>query len=1520
MSIAGIRSNRGDYYQTLVAFDWALYVLTDPKYQWLEIDSTSNYVDDIVVGKDDGSLICCQCKKNQIDFKAWSLSDLADELEKAAIELDQSKTTQVNFFSRSNFGAVNKLKEFATIFSTQQAYQDALTKEHKKTDQALAEIISAKAPQLSVFECLNRTSFEVSPEFHRMEALLHERLNYLASNSQAAFDALLTLLNKLGGGIGTDNLSASKHRVTKEELRELLNQSGAILAPTIPIAQIKDSLAKTSAIGRSWKCEIAGHYIKNPILDELLTCIDNGTKSILVTGLPGSGKTCVMLELQETLESRSAKQQDLVSIFIQSREFADLVSQQERQAQGLPDNWVEQAARLADESKVVVIIDSLDVLSIAREHNALTYFLAQIDHLLLVPNITVITACRDFDRKYDKRIASREWDRELECPPLEWDNDIQPLLIKLQIDPNPLDQVTRDLIQNPRELALFVELAQREGSFNVITSQALAQRYLDIIVQSDPELGDTAMKEIEAIAKRMLTTRSLSIPHQQCKASQDIKRKLYSLNILQDTSNNQLTFGHQTLLDILVISGSIRKGITLNVFIEGLPPVPFVRPSIRSFIAQLALGDPREFRKQLRTVLTGDSAFHIRRLVAETFSQQVPDSSDWPLIRDLRENHKEVFQIIYTQAKSIKWHFFWYENLIPLLKENRDADGLTTHIYRISEWLNDDAKGVITLWMEALELDYLNNQQIASRLTYFIPDFKDENLLEVRPLLLKLLNMPKQEYSYLGKSLAKLITQGLVGDQFLWNYIVGELQAEDVLEYNFKDRLNCSSHEFGSKSEHFLSEQMKQSTTLLNLAIDAIEHWSEVRSGNYCSNNSRCYGFLDKTSYEKIHSQQEFRHVSNLNRLLNSIEEGVLYHAQNNSQWWQTHKEQLCFNQEGALFHFALKALTSNVQANTDVIGNVLSDKGRLESRLSFELSELINKSFIYLEQQVQDVIMATIVNLYEEREKDPITQECTLRDQAEYISAIPCYLRSRELQECLDMYESKLGRYIRQPVIHSRGGTVSAPFSYEVFLNSDNQGVLRLLAHYTKYKRENNDFLIGGTREVGWQLREASSRQPVRFLNLLATRWQEIPLKFKDEILDGAATYLAYKYGNLSSNNNWAPIEATEPTIFASHILDELERHPAHWHHNRSAAKALQAMAHVIRDEQGAQRLSFLAIGFANLKEESGISGDGVDLYGKAINMITGNVAEALITLVNKFLEQEITIPELLIPTLHRFSKNENQAIRALLLRHLPLLQSKNSDLGWKLFDELTHTSEGLWKHAESCLYYSYHKNYPKVKTVLQRIENEGTPDEMKTWGRISALAVLSEYLNLDGLLEKLQSLDVTQAWEGAANVFTHNENILCHRELCLKGIETGLQARTPHALVMTKQMENIFQKRKINVAIPVDLIRLLFDILGCDENDKQDRLYAFGEWLNWNIQRSIEETLTATELYVKYIKKTGVHFYDHEDNFIQLMNRLYAEAEEREESDNGTMLHRVVKIQDQLLSIGLNSINDWLKAAERP
>lgn len=1521
MSIAGIRSNRGDIYQTLIAFDWALTVLSDPEFHWLEIDSVTYLVDDVVIGKTDGTVICCQCKKNQADFSAWSLADLAGELDKASLALAKNQQAKVRFYSRSEFGALAKLREYSTLYGNEAVYRANFTQEHIKTDTDLAARIASQATGLSTYEFLRRTSFDISPDFDRMEDLLRERLRQMASNSDFAFNAIWTRLDKLGGRMEGGNLSAStQHRLTKDDLKDILYHAGAILVPIMSIAQVRTSFSRTSVIGRSWLRDIAGQHISMPVMNNLLAAIYAGKRSILLTGLPGSGKTCVMLNLQEALEKRTQTRADIVPLFIQSREFADSTTTQERQAQGLPEKWVEQAARLAEDAHVVVVIDSLDVLSIAREHSILKYFLAQIDQLLLIPNITVVTACRDFDRKYDRRIAARQWDCEFQCLPLDWETEIAPLLEKLGIDSTTIDHVTHELIRNPRELALFVELAQREGSFNVVTSQALAQRYLDTIVQADSALGDTAMQTIESIANAMLQSRTLSIPRQRFSASQDIFRRLHSLNVLQDTHDGKLTFGHQTLLDVLVICGALRQGISLTEFIQGLPHVPFVRPSIRSFVAQLAAGDRREFRKQLRAVLTGNAAFHIRRLIAESFAQQIPREDDWPLIRDLREKHREVFQVIYTQASLIEWHHFWFSHLVPALKEMRDVDGITTHVHLIAQWKNEDAAGVLAFWMESLTLNWLDGNRIAEQLVFFLSDFTTENLPLVAPLLERLLSMPKPEHSFLGHILARCIAADAVDDRMLWRFIAGDITEDDVMKFHFDKKLHCQPHEFGDKNENFLKQRMVQSTTLLDLALQTIEQWSQIQSAHYGETRiGYRRGYLCKTSYDDVHSRHDHRYVDGERILFDAVEAAILDHAKKHSNWWQQNRQRLSFNHEGALCYFAVLAFTNYPQPNIDLIGCLLCDRNFLEFDLSYELGTLIRTAFIYLDSHTQDALMSTMQTVWEEPQSDEGRRSWILKKRAEYISAIPCHLRSAEAQAILDAYEKKYGTFSRQPSIHSGGGTVAAPFSYEVFLNVSDGGVIRLLTHYSGYNRNFDDFLVGGEREVGWQLREASSRHPSRFLMLLVAYWGDISASFRDDIMGGISNYLAHRYGNLQTNGNWVPLEEPDAPALANQILDELERHPAHWQLNRSAAKGLEACAHVIKDSQNAARLTFLAIGFGGHREESNIRGDSVDLITTGINMMSGDVAEALMIMANNLQERGIVLPELLPPTLCRFASNEHPAIRALILRGLPYLQSKNPELGWKLFDLAMRNAVRLWQTTERCLYYAYHDHFEKVAPLLERICREGSKKEMETWGRISALSALTGHIDFANLLGELNTLDITEAWQGAASVWTHPDNIKKHREQCLAGIEAGLKADGNHAFAVAQIFNNIFRDNKPPISIPIELIQLCFSVFEKNSQDKHNRLFGFNEWLNAISQRDPDLALAATEIYLAYVSRARPYFYDYKNRIVQLMTQLFAEAEEREEADHGAMLTRVVLVQDMLLSLGVNSISDWLKAAER-
>jgi hypothetical protein len=1522
MSIAGIRSNRGDYYQTLIAFKWALDVLSDPACEWLEIDSTTYRVDDVVIGKSDGSLICCQCKKNHPDFKAWSIKELADEIGKASEDLLKFKQAKVHFYSRNNFGLIQKLHEYRASFDNETDYINNFTLEHKEIDRELGACIAEHSPGLTAYEFLRRTSFNTTEDYELMENNLRVRLHNMAAIPAGAFDTIYLQLSKLSSRNRTESLSVStQHRLSKDDLKTIISQSGAMLVPAISSREAISSFTGTSAIGRTWLRDIAGKQFTRPAVKEILEAINVGKRSILLTGLPGSGKTCVMLNLQEELERIKQNCSDLVPLFIQSREFADLATAQDRHLLGLPDNWVGQAARLAESTKVVVVIDSLDVLAIAREHNILSYFLAQIDKLLLIPNITVVTACRDFDRKYEHRIAVREWDCEFQCLPLNWENEIAPLLDDLSIDLNTIDQATRELIRNPRELDLFVKLALREGSFNVVTSQALAQRYLDTIEKADPLLGDTAIQAIESIANIMLQERTLSIAPQRFSATSDILLRLKSHNVLQCRNDEKLSFGHQTLLDVLVVSRAIRRGDSLNDFIKGLSPVPFVRPSIRSFVAQLAAGDRRIFRRQIRTVLTGDLAFHIRRLVAEAFSQQIPQDDDLPLILHLRDNNREIFQVIYAEASLVQWHHFWLVYLVPEMKAQHDSNAVIGHVHRIKQWMNEDAAGVVKFWLETLQLDWLNNIKVAEILSFSLREFTAENLPLIKPILEQLLSIPQLDKQQLGGIVARCNSANIIDDEVLWHFVVGEISEDDLMKSHFGNKLHCQVLQNEESKKDYLKQRMLGSTVLLDLALQTIEQWSHLNEVHYGQTRiGYREGYLRDTSYFDAHSETDVRLIDEIRILFDAIEAAVLNNAQKHSDWWLHNRERLCFNQEGALCYCAVRALTNSPQQNIVLIGRLLCDKNLLEFSLSYELGELIRVAFIYLDTHTQVEVINSIVALWQDTQADDGPDSWILKQRAGYISAIPCHLRTVEAQGILDAHEKVNGFLFQRPSIDVWSGTINAPFSYDVFINAKDQDVIRLLSHYTGYCRNGDDFLTGGELEVGMQLCKASSLYPSRFLNLLTIYWSCITANFHDDIMEGVSLFLSQYYGNMQSSSDWIPCVDTDAASLANQVLDELERHPIHWQHNRAAAKALEGCAFVIQDASNGARLVFLAIGFAGMNEEVPIQDSSGNLINIGINTMSGNIVESLMILAGNFNECGATLPALLEPTLHRFAENKNPAIRSLILRRLHVVQSWNPTYGWDLFKLAMQDAEGLWVYTEPCLYYAIRDKFEIVSAQLARMYSEGSHQELAIWGRISALSALSGHIDFTTLADELDRLDTTEAWQGASDVWTHPRNIDKHREQCLAGIEKGLNAQKNHAVAVARKMNRIYQDDTPFVSIPIELIGLYFAVLQTDSENRHRDVFGFTKWLNVIFRRDPGHALAATEIYITYLSNAVNYFYDHENLLVQLMTSLFAESEEREESDKGSMLARVVRVQDLLLSVGGNSINDWLNAAERP
>ncbi|WGS86174.1 ATP-binding protein [Methylomonas sp. UP202] len=1519
MSLAGVRSNRGDHYQTLIAFQWALSIYASDEYQWLEIDSTSLdaggktvSVDDIVIGCIDGSLICCQCKKNQKDFKPWLISDLGDELEKAAQFLADNQNSRVKFYSRNDFGALAKLREHARTQPNDKAYRQSLSSEHQKTDADLAKYL-CNASGLTTYDWLQRTTFELSNEFEHAEELLKERLNNHVSNANTAFDVLWAKLDRLGARTYRSASSAQpSHRLTKADICEILEKSGATRVSPISQQELQHSFVNASAVGRHWRRDIAGKRLHIDTVDELIAAIESSDRSILVSGIPGSGKTCVLLELQEALENRA----DLASMFIQSREYANCLTPEARSAHGLPKDLVGVVGRMADRKPTVVIIDSLDVLSLSREYVVLSFFLAQIDRLLLIPNVTVIAACRDFDRKYDRHLAERSWDRTVSNKPLNWDVVVVPLISDCGIDPESLDLTTRSLLQNPRELAMFADIAKHTGGFNVTTSQALSRKYLETIVRNDPMLGDEAMVAIENIAGKMLKSRKLDVSRVQTQMSGDILQRLLSAEVLHENQSGNIEFGHQTLLDVLVVSGAERNEQPLKAFIEQLPAVPFVRPTIRAYVAYLAAGDRQSFRKQLRAVFDSEAAFHIKRLVAESFAEQIPQGDDWSLIKHLHNKHRELFNPLYMQAMSLEWHHFWLIYLVPYVFQERDGQSLVLHAKRIAQWKNADPSGVLNFWLLAMQQDWADRDQMAYTLAFELHDFDSSAEISAASLIETLLRFPHRDHDFFGHAVAHCIETGGGDDEMLWRYITGDIEEEDKQKYHFEKKLRCQYREFGK--DDFLSQRMQESEHLLGLAINSVEDWSQICGAKYLSEKGWHDCFLLDTSYEKSHSRRDIGHASAETVLFKALEGAILHHAKHHTSWWQSNRQRLCCSKEGALRYFAILALSESPEHNIAEIKALVTDKDMLESRLSYEIGTLIAASFLFLDEQTQDTVQSSILTI--RNDKDIKEHPWILTKCAELITVIPAHLRTPEAQTVLIGWEQSFGPCIRQQRIYSRGGWVSPPFTYERFFECTDAAVLRILAHYIEEGRSNweHDFLVGGAEEVEGQLREATSRNPVRFMRMLSEYWRKIPDRFTDDILDGAATYLAYRFGNHHpSNNEWKPIDEPNPQVLASLILDELERHSAHWHDCRAAAKALEACANVIDDDQDASRLLFIAIGFLNFWE---VENDWDDLIGVGINMARGKVAEAVMILATNWSEKCRQFPEILVPTLRRLARDPSSAIRALILRRLPYFQSYSPKLGWEIFHlALEDGDERLWVIAEPCLYYTYHNQFAQVSPILERIVTSTTGKSMEAWGRISALAAFLGHVSLNDFVARLCSLDSIDAWKGAASVWTHHENVAHHREQCFFGILKGLQQSGEIPISVAAEMSSLFRKNDPFTCVSLEIINLYFSAIEQKTTDQRFDLYGFDDWLNAISLNSPDEALATAERFTVFVRRSNHRLYDF-GVFAQLLTRLFREAEEREESDQGVMLQRVIALQDSFLTIGVNGLQDWLRAAERP
>jgi Effector-associated domain 7 len=1309
-----------------------------------------------------------------------------------------------------------------------------------------------------------------------------------------------------------------------------LPQQQSIRVDRFSEADILKELKQVSAIGRNWVRTIDNRSIERKEKSQIITSIDSGKKIVLVIDLPGGGKTCLLLDILEYYERSNTHH----VLFIRGDSFSSSLG-----IDRLPTALVEKCECIANTVPVVVIIDSLDVLSASRQHQTLKEFLSLIDRLIVLEKVSVIVSCRSFDLDYDPHLSQRSWQHRVNIAPLDFDTVVSEFLRDWHIDPDRINDKLQQLLRLPQNLKLYGELAKKGVISEATSIYQLHEEFIEELIVKNPVLGTPAVQALESMADRLLEDRTWDLLKRKFDSSEEIFRSLISLGVLLEKENNKLSFSHQTLAECLMVKSNLGKGIDLTQFITDRVQLPFVRPAIRAFLFYLRVEDLQEFWRQVRSVLSSDRvAYHIKRLVCESIAEIEPEDKDWNSIMFISKDYSKLFGCFLERVVSYEWLIFLKQRWLPLAKSSSDRELLLRRfLWRLEVWKDRYPEEVIELWIEAINSQWFDRKGLTMVVCERLNGLQNYSIPKIEQLLQLIMKYISEDRNpFFIKYLSRWIEANNSGDNLLWQYITKTVPDDEV---NYNVILNKLKHIFsGLDSRNFLEGRLSKSDRLLSLAVESLERWSTNTIPSYLREEKLWDIFISESSYRLKHSSGVLHDVNSLTCLLEGIEKAFQQHSQVNSKWWQANEPRLRNTRDACLRYFVIQAYKVNIETNLAGIIAQLADRQLFESpHLGDELAELTRAAYPYLETSFTIEHQAIIMSLHEDLldPKEDI-EKCINKVKYKFLKYIPIIYRTEETQDFINSQE-KLYEYGLPPVSINLQGSITSPsFATQQLLSLSDRAAIELLNFYIDNPgNEYRDYgyYIGGRDEVRSVLREAASLDPVRFTSrILQSNEPKLYPAHIPTIVEGIGNHLRFRFGNSRSGTVWNPVEPLADGIaLAQDLLKSIERYSLDRLGDDACRDALSGCCDLsIDDSNYVDRLSLQLFWLYQIRlhEDKQVISSSDSLLSTAINSTSGVVSEAAMRLYNRRLELNLDIPELLTCLIQHAAKDRRSYVRVGILHHLAFTIHKQPEWGWKVFADIFQEPQpSLWQYAEKCLYHNYQDRFDLVSTCLERIFQEGMDEAGETWGRISALASLSGHIELDHLLARLESMpDRESAWNGVAQVFTANLHIPEHKDNCYSGLLKILdmqQERLPHSILLRiskcfwSKMEMDGGRELKNIDSQI-LNELLHKILPLFELVRLDN-FDIPQYLSELSQIDPLEALKLAELLGKKAKaEVDMGLSGDSRYLIMTLKAIFAFAE-TEANQGMELIDRAIALQDLFLELNIYGMDDFLDKAAR-
>ncbi len=1514
MSLAGILSGQGDAYQVKIASWWVVQLLFNDCVTGVQVESTGMpgdnvipSIDDIVVEYADGRRVYIQAKKNQRNHKTWTLGDstMKHQLMKARDQLKYEDSDQrtVRFYSRSPFGKLQKLAEHARSYPDLRLFESDASRSLKSELTKLAN--HWETPRANAYALARRLYFTTTEDYEELDLKL---TSLLAAHFERPEEVRLYLEN-----IISDHqlrLRNSLMALCRADVESRLRSLGHIPSPNWTETELLATFKNCSIIGRSCIRDIEGHHIKRSETDQILNAIEDRVGTVLIKGEPGIGKTCILLDVVDKLEEDQRK----AVLFVKGDQFVGAQTFSELAEHGLPNNIIERCAQLAKHRHVIVLLDSLDTLSLQRPNGSFQLFLSILDRLATIRGVTVVTTCRNFDLEYEPKLRGRNWDREIMVKPLRVESDLIGILNGWNIKYANLDKSLQEQLRVPSRLWIFAQLHDKTRINTVNSVYELHLQFLENIC-SEPDRGEKAWDAITRAATLMHERRRLQIAQAALRVSPDLLHFLLSRRVLI-RSERAYAFGHQEFLDIVLVRAAIQNNKSLVDFATSQPALPFIRPTIRVYLHVLRAIDRIDFKRAVRAFLdNGALAYHLKRLVAESLAEMQPVEEDLPLLRYMMQSHEDLFKRFIGRAVSGAWLDTFVSGLLPEASSNEEMRHLVGRILRhLGYWVTAHPEVVLPTWKKAIEEQeasdvdirriiangFLKCLQLADSVhlpndavEWLIQQFvNDTSLIENAPFAVG--------------PLIRVWVEAHECDDVLLSYL-GLGMAQEPEDFDERVRSLITEDTASESSARFLSARMSASVPLIDAAMKLVLRRSATRGWSDAGD------LLNQTSWIKRH----YKSLEPEDILVQAFEMAILVRASRGDTWWLEHESRFRTHENVGMRYLVILVYRRLPQVYYKGISALLTDPITYEfNEIESEVRELANVAYPYLSETVSRIHQALLLAWAKDETGDMDETELHFyrRRAYEHIIWIPKPYLTEESIRFLMTCSKQFDPWRPTPRSDGRAGFVPYPISPTELQRMSDEGILQLIAFFgTKV-----NWWTGGTRlEGGWQqlkavLADVAMNVPVRAIEW--TNWPRANQPYRDACIEGIATHVLIRYGRLEPSGKWDPVEPMPDGItLCRQLIQLIEIYSDSGIGEQVQAKALWACTYVLDDDESTGKLTLFLGRLAQSEDPDGSL--GADPPMEALNSVRGLAARGAVILARRLVERGHQLQEPLKLLLRQFIQDCRPGVRLAILYEFPLLTRLVPDLAWPLLaDAASNAGHSEWEQIEKCLYYNYRDRYSLVEPILNRLRTSALDIAGRIYGRIATLSMLSNHLGWNSLFTTVVQAPST-VWDGAIEVLAAN---LIHqriRSVCECGLVQLLNApnlpKTSLNVVVFK-LSRPETKPYITKTIVETLVARAIE-----QRNSDIWLEPIFDWIAGCVQGN---ALAFLGLLEKVVRGFENGFIRHTYNGREMVAVLAPMLREADESDDQGMILRVLELQDRLLQLGFSDVDRMLDEASRP